>query len=244
MTQLLVSVRNAAEAALAAQAGADVIDVKEPARGPLGAADARVIAAVLDTVAGRIPVSAALGELQDWQGDIPASIATRLRFIKFGLAGCGADAHWCERLRAAWADFADASGAPSPSLVAVVYADWEIAKAPPPAEVLASAARLNATAVLVDTFDKQGLSLPRLWTADALRGFVDEAQASGLLVALAGGLTLQTLPLAMAAGPDLIGVRGAACSAGCRGGAVEPARVRQLVEWVGNFAATAGAKVS
>ena len=65
MTRLLVSVRSAAEAEAALAGGAAVIDVKEPARGALGRADDAVIADVVRAVAGRAPVSAALGELRD-----------------------------------------------------------------------------------------------------------------------------------------------------------------------------------
>ena len=52
MTQLLVSVRDAAEALFAVAAGADLIDVKEPSRGPLGAPDRQTLDAVLAAVAG------------------------------------------------------------------------------------------------------------------------------------------------------------------------------------------------
>src|SRR5262245_13850027 len=65
VTRLLVSVRSAAEAHAALAGGADLIDVKEPSRGPLGRADDSVISAVLVAVHGRRPVSAAMGELAD-----------------------------------------------------------------------------------------------------------------------------------------------------------------------------------
>ncbi|MEX0712176.1 MAG: (5-formylfuran-3-yl)methyl phosphate synthase, partial [Pirellulales bacterium] len=42
MTKLLVSVRSLAEARLALAAGVDLIDLKEPARGSLGALDPAV----------------------------------------------------------------------------------------------------------------------------------------------------------------------------------------------------------
>lgn len=64
--QLLVSVRNAEEAVQAADSGADIIDVKEPEFGSLGFAGGATIREVVDAVAGRIPVSAALGECLDW----------------------------------------------------------------------------------------------------------------------------------------------------------------------------------
>ena len=63
--RLLVSVRDAAEAEAALAGGADLIDVKEPSRGPLGRADAGVIRYVVKAVGGRAPVSAALGELKE-----------------------------------------------------------------------------------------------------------------------------------------------------------------------------------
>ena len=61
-TGLLVSVRSADEVAAALEGGADIIDVKEPAKGPLGMAEAEVVAAVVDRVKGKVPVSAAMGE--------------------------------------------------------------------------------------------------------------------------------------------------------------------------------------
>src|SRR3954469_22907203 len=64
-TRLLVSVRSAAEAEAALAGGADIIDVKEPSRGSLGMADETVIQDVVATVAGRAPVSVALGDLAD-----------------------------------------------------------------------------------------------------------------------------------------------------------------------------------
>src|SRR5207248_4650901 len=84
--KLLVSVRNRAEAEAALAGGADLIDVKEPKRGALGAADARTLAAVVAAVAGRRPVSAALGELREtfWKG--PPALPG-LAYVKWGLAG-------------------------------------------------------------------------------------------------------------------------------------------------------------
>jgi uncharacterized protein (UPF0264 family) len=64
--QLLVSVRDVAEAEAALAGGADIIDIKEPRRGALGMADAAMIAEIVACVDRRVPVSAALGELREW----------------------------------------------------------------------------------------------------------------------------------------------------------------------------------
>ena len=95
MTQLLVSVRSVAEADTALAGCADVIDIKEPARGALGRADDAVIHAVAEHVAERKPVSAALGELCD-EPRMPSSFPG---LLKIGLAECATLSAWRERLR-------------------------------------------------------------------------------------------------------------------------------------------------
>ena len=56
MTQFLASVRDVSEAAIALAAGADIVDLKEPSRGALGAVEPATIAAVLRHIAGRARV--------------------------------------------------------------------------------------------------------------------------------------------------------------------------------------------
>ncbi|MFM9024862.1 MAG: (5-formylfuran-3-yl)methyl phosphate synthase, partial [Planctomycetaceae bacterium] len=70
---LLVSVRDAAEAEEALAGGASIVDVKEPRRGPLGAASAATAAAVAGAVAGHAPWTLACGELA--AGAEPAAVA-------------------------------------------------------------------------------------------------------------------------------------------------------------------------
>src|SRR5215469_12623731 len=86
MTRLLVSVRSAAEAEAALRGGAALIDVKEPAHGPLGRASDEVIEEVVRVVAGRLPVSAALGELIDNFADVLPSCIGSLAYLKWGLS--------------------------------------------------------------------------------------------------------------------------------------------------------------
>src|SRR3954452_14348343 len=87
---LLVSVRSAAEALSALAGGADVIDVKEPDRGSLGAADEETISAIVRAVDGRAPVSAALGELVDLDkspnGNAARILVDGVSLFKIGLA--------------------------------------------------------------------------------------------------------------------------------------------------------------
>src|SRR5205809_437688 len=124
--ELLVSVRSAAEAEAALEGGAHLIDVKEPRHGSLGRAADAVIGAVVARVAGRRPVSAALGELADAADGSPWSGAG-LDYAKWGLSGM-AGRDWRRRLAAVEQGLAAAS--PTCRPVTVAYADWERAGAP------------------------------------------------------------------------------------------------------------------
>src|SRR5690349_523330 len=129
MTKLLISVRDAEEAQIAAREGADLVDIKEPRRGPLGAADAETIQAIAQTLGGQVPLSAARGELLA-AADLPDALAGRLSYVKFGLAGCAQQRDWPELWARQLARLSVNTG-----LVAVVYADSQAARAPAPEEV-------------------------------------------------------------------------------------------------------------
>jgi uncharacterized protein (UPF0264 family) len=225
MTKLLVSVRDAAEAELALTGGADLIDIKEPARGPLGAADAATIRAIVAQVAGRAPLSAALGELSEGHR-LESSLGGHVRYAKFGLAGEARVNDWTRRARAAIALLP-----PGVTAVGVAYADWNAASAPDPWDVLARAPSLGCGAVLLDTFDKTSGSLGRYLSRAALERFVAAARTANLVCVVAGGLGRQEIADILPLVPHYVGVRGAAASGG-RTGPLDANRVRQLAELV------------
>lgn len=228
---LLVSVRDATEAAAAAAAGADIVDVKEPAHGPLGRATVAVAAEVVAAVGGRAPVTLACGELASGSDAILAHLDRLHRLqprgprpvaVKAGPAGVGIEG-WRESfLRLA------AGLPPSIGAVAVAYADWSRAAAPHPAMILDAAVRSGAVAVLIDTFDKQGPGLFEAVDATTLRSWVGQAARVGLPVALAGRLAAADVEAAFRLGARICGVRSAACEGG-RAGRVCGTRVRGLV---------------
>jgi uncharacterized protein (UPF0264 family) len=222
MPRLLISVRDASEAVAALTGGADLIDVKEPANGPLGRADSPVIESIVNVVAGRVPVSAAFGELELR----PAALPGNLAFIKFGLAGWrGRDwpSAW-ERVRAQLS----VTCAP----VAVAYADWLLADAPPPEEVAAIATERRFGAFLIDTFEKNGATLLDRMPMDTIAGLTRRCQSAGVPVALAGSLGLAEIEQLRELAPDWFAVRGAACRRG-RGSSIDETLVRELSLAVG-----------
>lgn len=230
---LLVSVRSEADAAAALAGGADIIDVKEPARGPLGRADDETIRAVLDLVAGRRPVSAALGELVDGE---PRPDDPRLSFVKWGLAKCnrlppGDAGSWQKTLNLEIARRA------KPQAVIVAYADWQCAQAPPIHEVIAVACGQPGNVVLIDTYCKEssrpsGIRPTLLdWVEPSdVAALCEQCHAHHCRVALAGSLTTREIESLHFAGPDWFAVRGAVCAGGDRDAPVSADKVRQIAE--------------
>ncbi len=226
MTRLLVSVRSAAEARIALESGVDLIDIKEPQRGALGPADPSVWQEVLDAVAGRVPVSCALGELTEIRDGNSASIPRGMRYLKVGLAGAVKLPNWIE----AWREIVDRRP-PGCDLVAVVYADGARIAAPDAVQILAAARSLTCAAVLVDTFDKQSGNVFQHWPSESLASFLDQVRAAGLLTVLGGGLCWNSLAAALALPADYLAVRGLACPEG-RASAIDLAACRRLARQV------------
>jgi hypothetical protein len=220
---LLVSVRDAAEAAAALRGGADVIDVKEPSRGPLGRADAATIAAIVRIVGGRVPVSAARGELRDRRPEV-ADLPAELRYVKWGLARLSGE-NWQRRL-------SDVRPVGVCQIVSVAYADYCQADAPSPAEVAEFVVASDRWPVLlIDTFDKNGSTLLDWLSVEKITSMVRTCRDAGVQVALAGSLRTETIVRLRDVRPDWFAVRGAACDGG-RGGTVAEARVRALADLV------------
>jgi uncharacterized protein (UPF0264 family) len=237
---LLVSVRTAAEATAALAGGADVIDVKEPMHGPLGAASFSTIADVVRAVCGRVPVTAAMGELVDLERERLTRESTSLpggvSFHKIGLAGCRDLDNWQDHWQRALASISGIYSTKHP--VAVVYADWPAARAPDPLDVLALAIEHRCPALLIDTWDKSTGDLFDDWPVEGLNAFVQRVRAHGIAVVLAGSLSEATMSEAVRLGPDLVAVRTAACDAG-RNGTVSKDRVRTLKRLMASIGRTA-----
>ena len=227
--RLLVSVTSAAEAAAALAGGADVIDAKDPFAGALGAVSAEVLREIHAIVAGRRPLTAALGDAADEAAIECAARDVRRRGRGAREGGlrrhrlCRVASRRLPRQRYA----ARQPGAAGAAVVAVAYADADRVASLAPAVLVEVAARAGAEGVLLDTADKLGPGLRELVEPRALAAWVSEAHETGLLVALAGKLTADDLTFVRDTGADIAGVRGAACDGG-RTGRVTADRVRLL----------------
>lgn len=226
MTGLLVSVRSAEEAEVALAGGADLIDVKEPRHGSLGAAEPTVWHEVSRVVAGRVPTSVALGELlADFRADdLPH--AAGMSYAKLGLAGAAVWGDWASRWTRAMRQLP-----PDVQPVTVAYADWRTAGAPSAEELLPIAAEIRSPYLLLDTFDKSSGRLLDHVGIDELAALTAQAAGHNLRLVLAGSLDENAIRRLAPLRPAYFAVRGAACD-GARTQAIDLVRVKRLVEVV------------
>jgi len=218
--KLLVSVRSVAEARLAAGAGVDFIDLKEPGQGALGGLPVATIGAIVAALRGRAGQAAISATI----GDVPMDDATRIARAVDAVGACGVDyvKVGIERASAARAvlDLLAASRWP---VVPVFIADHGLA-----AHDVAHACALGFPALMADTQRKSGATLFDMLPMADLRRFVDMARASGTPVGLAGALRAADAPQLQALAPDFAGFRSAVC-AGDRASALDPQRLAALM---------------
>ena len=226
---LLVSVRSADEVAAALAGGADLIDVKEPGRGPLAPAEAEVVAAVIEAVAGKVPVSAALGE---WSPNAITEahwhLELKLKYVKWGLAGYAPAPGWGEDLLDTRRQLPVGM-----EMVVVAYADWERAKSVPPAEVVKFAKRFRFKAFLLDTWGKDNKTLLDFTNAAEIAELVESLKRVNTLVAVGGSLRPEQMKHLKGVTPDYFAVRSSACAAGKRDGVIDQSRVQKWKDAIG-----------
>ena len=221
--RILVSARGAHEAWMAAQAGVDFIDLKDPARGALGALAPALIADIVRHLRRTAPaarISATTGDhlAEQWQAIGAQALAVGaagVDYVKVGVqAGSGADrllSHLGELRR---------GGLP---VVPVLLADQGV-----PMALVRRAVPLGFPAIMLDTQDKgAGSLLDRVSQVD-LGDFVREVRAGGGLAGLAGALRTDELPKLASLDADFAGFRSAVCE-GDRAGAMHAGRLALLL---------------
>lgn len=224
--KLLISVRNVPEALMAAQAGVDFIDLKEPRDGALGGLP---LATIIDIVAALRQgahtqlISATIGDvpvhdLSEIQTRVRAVAACGVDIVKVGIAAdakARTNAHACAALQ--WL-----AGCGS-TIVPLFIADAGLQP-----QLISQALAGGFYGVMLDTADKARGSLFESLPVAALTEFVAQARAARMRVGLAGALRQKHLPLLQTLAPDFVGFRGAVCVADERGGALCATRLGAL----------------
>ncbi len=221
MTRMLASVADAAEAEAVLQLGVDVVDLKDPRRGALGAVQLETARAAIAAIARRSETSAALGDPPYDEDALLAGAralaATGVDYVKLAV-----DAPALDRLGDSLSKLAR-----DVNLVGMMFADEQ-----PDFALLAKLSALGFKGAMLDTRDKSLGRLIAHLDVVSLRQFCSECRALNLMSGLAGSLEAPDVPRLMVLAPDVLGFRGALCRAHDRKDAIDPqavALIRDLI---------------
>jgi dihydroneopterin aldolase len=219
---MLASVTGVDEAEVALSAGVDIVDLKDPKAGALGAVSTQTIRRTISLIAGRAPVSAVCGDLPMEAETIRAKAeeiaATGVDYVKIGFFP-SANAAACA---AALAPLAART-----KLIAVLFADLA-----PDFELLPVFAKHRFHGAMVDTANKANGRLLDHLPPEHIPGFIDRAKSLGLMVGLSGSLEAPDIPRLLPFAPDFLGFRGALCGQSGRVGSISAEAVSQIRELV------------
>ena len=202
MSGMLASVSNLDEALLIERIGVDIIDLKQPAHGALGALDVNDVHHIVGQLQPNTCVSATVGDLpmepRLLSDAVSAMASTGVDYVKIGFFPEGDWQRCITHLGELCAQ--------GHALIAVLFADTE-----PDFAWVDALANAGFKGVMLDTMDKRGGSLTHILTPSHLAAFVNQAKSRLLLTGLAGSLRMEDIHPLMAIGPDYLGFRGALC---------------------------------
>jgi (5-formylfuran-3-yl)methyl phosphate synthase len=215
---LLISPINTEEALEAIEGGADIIDVKNPKEGSLGANFPWVIKNIRELTPKSMQVSATVGDVPYKPGTVSlaaaGAVVSGADYIKIGLYGTKNYQEALEVMENAVKAVKDLND--QALVVASGYADAHRIGAVEPMDIPRVAADSGADLAMVDTAVKDGKTLFDYMDEDAILEFTDGIHDYGLRSALAGSVKEEHLQKLSELGCDVVGIRGAACIGGDR----------------------------
>jgi uncharacterized protein (UPF0264 family) len=205
---------NVNEALEAIIGGADIIDVKNPKEGALGANYPWVIKRIKEMTPKNLEVSCTLGEVGNFPGSVSlaalGAASLGVDYIKVGLYGIKTPKEAIFLLQ----NVSRAAKECNPKIKIAIagYADAERIGAIDPLLIPEIGNKSQVDVAMIDTSIKDGKNLFDYLTKEKLKKFVDSAHRFDLEAALAGSLRKRDLSIVYGLGADIAGLRGAVCT--------------------------------
>jgi (5-formylfuran-3-yl)methyl phosphate synthase len=232
MTGMLASVSNLHEAKIAFQENVDIIDLKDPAQGALGAVTTEVALEVVEFVSGQCLVSATIGDLPMQATLIGKAIATMastgVDIVKVGVFDELTD-DVIASLRQQAIKGAKGINGKQFTIVIVFFVDKGL-----DSEKMSDLAKAGIRGVMLDTADKTKGNLRTHMQDEETKAFVVQAKSYGLLAGLAGSLKASDIAPLLELEADYLGFRGALCQDDSRIQALNSSSVRNIRSLITN----------
>lgn len=208
MTQLLVSVTSIQEAQIALENGVDIIDLKDPGAGALGALPLQQIQSIVTYVDAKRPISATIGDVP-MQPDllverINAFSATQLDFIKIGFFEAD-DYQPC-------LDVLQYELKTNTKLIAVLFAEFKY-----PVSLIAAIKQAGFCGVMLDTAHKNGTTFMDHYSEAQYKQLSELVFSHDMSFGIAGSLRLEHIAHVNKIQPTYVGFRGGVCAENQRG---------------------------
>ncbi|MBC7788206.1 MAG: (5-formylfuran-3-yl)methyl phosphate synthase [Methylophilaceae bacterium] len=206
-TQLLISVTNTTEALIAMNAGADIIDLKDPNVGALGALPYQITHDIVQTINHRTLVSATVGEhhqsILDLNLAIEHTASLGVDIVKIALSTALAESLLSD---IGFIEKVNQLKNNKVKLVAVLFADQNLAMG-----IMPSLKKIGFDGVMLDTAHKNGQSLIYHLSIALLTEFIEVCGQYEFISGLAGSLQLGSVDNLVRLKPSYLGFRGGVC---------------------------------
>ncbi|HIH40398.1 MAG TPA: (5-formylfuran-3-yl)methyl phosphate synthase [Halobacteria archaeon] len=231
--RLLVSPRDVEEAKSAVEGGADIIDVKNPKEGSLGANFPWIIREIRRVVPKDIPLSATIGDFCFKPGTASlaalGAVTSGADYIKIGLYGITTKDEAIDMVYSVSRSIKEYDH--DKKVVIAAYSDFERIGSISPLLLPEICTGYDVDVVMVDTGIKDGRSTLEFMPIDTIKTFINKSHSNGFEVAIAGSLSADDIERLTSLDPDIIGVRGIVCG-GDRNADIDKNLVKALKECV------------
>lgn len=219
MTSLLISTTNQTEVEMAMTCGADIIDLKDPALGALGALPIQRIKELISFVGGRKEISATIGDVPMEAGLIKGSVEAfthlGLDYIKIGFF----ESSNYKSCLSVMQNFAE-SGI---KLIAVLFVEYVY-----PEDLLKQIKDAGFTGLMFDTCEKNGKTIFDAFTVNQINALKLSADSLELMFGLAGSLNIQHISRIKLIAPTFAGFRGGVCDAENRVNVLNSEKINEI----------------
>ncbi len=222
-TKFLISLKNIEEISNEVIEEVDILDLKNPLKGAIGAWELNNIKRVISIHKKKITISATLGDVfgdKEFLIKLKKFDCLGLDFIKFGLLSID-QKNLFEKLRMI------ESRVFKTNLVCVVFVDKKnhlnLVN-----NNLNYFLKCGVKNILLDTFGKKKGDLLNFCKTDYLRKFISKCKKKNIKIGLAGGLKEIQIPLIVKLNPDIVGFRSAICRSNKRTSSIDIKKIKKL----------------
>ena len=222
-TKFLISIKDFQEISEEIIQNVDILDLKDPSKGSIGAWQINEIKKTQSFLKSKINISATLGDIFDnyeFKEMAQKFDALNLNFIKFGLLSTSTNKLF-EKLEIV------NSIKPKTDFVCVVFADHSSTL-----NLVINELELfkyyGVNTILIDTFRKNQGDLLQICKDTFLKDLVNECKKMDIDVGLAGGIKEHQIKGLIRLKPSIIGFRSAVCSKNCRNNKIDVSKIKKL----------------